>query len=716
MSGSLRKIIFRDEEAGFAIAAFAPTGGLEEIVVLGGLADLVEGEELEIEGRFEDGKRGRQFLIQNFRPILPTTKHGIQKYLASGVVKGIGKTMAERIVKEFGERTLQILDEDPKRLGQVEGIGRKRVEQITGAWQSRQALRNLTIFLQGMGLSASLAPKLIKAYGPKVVEQIKTNPYDLAVDVRGIGFATADKIAQELGLARDAPERVAAGIVHQLRELSTDGHVAYPRGDLVRLCATQLEVPEALVAESMPSLAERGAIKIETADGERLDDFVYFVSLYRAERGVVASLAESLRHPSSLRDFDADKARRWLTDKHDIHLTDTQFRAVNAAVREKVCVVTGGPGTGKTTIVKAIVEILGVLKGSCELAAPTGRAAKRLSEATGREAKTLHRLLELRPGAEGRGRVAEVDVDVLIVDEASMIDINLMDALTGALSPQTHLVIVGDADQLPSVGPGDVLRDLIECGRFPVVRLTEIFRQGEGSMIVENAHRILQGRPLRLPDGDEGDFFFIQRDDPGAAARTIIDIVADRLPKSFGLDPMTDIQILSPMHRGDVGVANLNRLAQERLNPSGPSMKRGDTVFRVGDRVLQSANDYDRDIFNGDLGRVARIDHANKTLYVDFDGRLVPIDGAALSDLSVAYAISVHKSQGSEYPAVVIPIATQHTIMLQRHLIYTAVTRARRYVVLVGSRTALERAIKTDARRRRYGLLRERLEGMGLDP
>jgi len=712
LKGNVAKVLFSNPENGFAVCRLVTTDGRDAIIA-GLLFDAAQGESLEVEGTWEQTPRGPRFAVSSFRFLLPTTKNGIRRYLASGVVPGIGNVMAGRIVEKFGAETIAVLDVEPEQLTEVEGIGKKRAKAIIASWQTRRGLRNLTIFLQGAGVPGSLAPKIMKQLGAKAVKIIKENPYEPALRVRGIGFATADKIAESLGVAKDSPQRAAAGIIHVLNELLSEGHSGYPLPDLLDRCSEILSVPEMLVENAVPELVDRGLISVDAANKER-DPYVFLTPMIRAEKEIAGALQFLARGKSRLRSFEKKKAIAWLKKQHGIALTPRQAEAVVAACTEKILVITGGPGTGKTTIIKAITEVLEILDGHALLAAPTGRAAKRLSEATGHEAKTIHRLFALTPGMEAvRKRDLVVDPDILILDEASMIDLPVMAAILNALGSNTHLVLVGDVDQLPSVGPGEVLNDIIRSSQFPVIRLNEIFRQDESGLIVENAHRVLQGKDPVLPAPDQkSDFYFIKRDNPAGVVNTVVELVTERLPKSFGLDPMSDIMVLSPMHKGDTGVKNLNDTLQKRLNPDGDAIIRGDRTFRLGDRVLQTANDYDRDVFNGDLGRVVHVDLLKKSLVVDFDGKRVPVQGADLSDLIPAYAISIHKSQGSECPAVVVVLSMHHFIMLKRNLLYTAITRAKSLVVVVGSKRALGRAIRNDQVGKRFGLLKERLTAL----
>ncbi len=710
--GVVEKILYSNEENGYAVCRLVCDPPRGEFIAVGFMHDVTPGERLELEGSWETTKHGRRFAVQSFKTLLPTSLEGIRKYLGSGMIPGIGKKMAERIVKRFGEDTLAIMDSEPKRLSEVQGIGKMRAGAIVDAWRVKRGLRNLTVFLQSVGLSPKLAPKIAKRYGDAAQKVVREDPYRLALDVKGIGFPTADKIAGALNIPKDSPMRIAAGVIHALTEFSDDGHCAYPMPDLIEYCTKMLEATAGAVENAIGELAAEGMIAVDRRYTQR-DAYVYLKELADAEIEVAVGLKSIWRAKSRLRKFDEEKAVAWVREKKGIPLSDAQARAVIGALKDKVMVITGGPGTGKTTIIRAIVEILGILKGDALLAAPTGRAAKRLAESSGRDAQTLHRLLKLRPG-QSRHKEPEhlLDPDLLIIDEASMVDLPLMAATVRALAPTTHLILVGDVDQLPSVGPGSILRDVINSGSFGVHRLTQIFRQDESGLIVANAHRILQGLAPTLPEGQgHHEFYFIRRDNPVGVQNAIVETVTQRIPKTFGLDPMRDVQAITPMHKGEAGTRSLNAILQNKLNPHGPALKRGDKTFRLHDRVMQIANDYDREIFNGDLGYISNVILDDRRLVVDFDGRKVTAQGAELDQLVIAYAVSIHKSQGSEYPAVVMPVTMQHFIMLQRNLLYTAVTRAKRLVVLVGSEKALKRAIDNDRVKLRYGLLAERLSG-----
>jgi exodeoxyribonuclease V alpha subunit len=594
----------------------------------------------------------------------------------------------------------------------VEGIGEKRLDMIRRAWEEQKEIREVMIFLQAHGVSANYAAKIFKEYGRDSLEILRTNPYRLATDIFGIGFITADKIAEKLGFSKDSPVRVEAGILYVLNRLADEGHVYYPMDSLVEKCLETLEVAQQDIARAMETIQAEGRIVIEDLSGGVRA--VYLAPFHRAEVLLAARLKMLMQAPSAARRVDAQKALAWVQQRLSITLAKLQARAIACALESKVMVITGGPGTGKTTIVNAIIKIASRMGTSVLLAAPTGRAAKRMSEATGREAKTIHRLLEFSPQRGGfqKNEKRPLDCGLLVVDEASMIDTILMHHLVKAVPLTARLILVGDMNQLPSVGAGNVLRDIIDSGAVPVVTLTEIFRQARESLIVVNAHRIRQGIiPPLGPSPAEADFHFLHREDPEAAVKTIEGLVKERIPRSFGLDPMDDIQVLSPMHRGTAGAENLNTLLQAALNPGQTAIVRGNREFRIGDKVMQIRNNYDKEVFNGDIGRIRAVDPDTREVTVAFEGRPVPYEPHELDELVLAYAVSVHKSQGSEYPAVVIPVLTQHYMLLQRNLIYTAVTRGKRLVVLVGTARAMAIAVKNDRPVNRCSALKERLAG-----
>ncbi len=713
LEGVIERITFQNEENGYTVARLIPRGYGNEVTVIGTLTGVSVGESVSLRGYWiQHPTYGRQFEIRFFTVQLPATVEGMRKYLGSGLIKGIGPATARRIVDYFGMDTLTVIESAPQRLHEVSGIGDKRIEWITRAWEEQKQIKELMFFLQGHGVSTSLAVKIFRHYKDEAMHIVQTDPYRLARDVYGIGFKTADKIAQKLGIAPNAPERLQAGLRHALGTLSDEGHCFATRDQLLLAAAELLEVPAAECAVPLDTLLTMEEL---IAD----DDAIYLPPFYHAERNVANRIAQLLTTSqdrlSNFQNTDWDRAWAWLEKQNPLRLTDTQKAAVQMALTSRVSVITGGPGTGKSTIVGSLIRLLQTRQGIVRLAAPTGRAAKRLSETTGLEAQTLHRLLEFSPNNGNtflRDRENPLDADLVVVDESSMLDLLLTNHLLKALSNGTHLLFVGDVDQLPSVGAGNVLHDLIAGEVVPVTRLETIFRQAEDSAIILNAHRINRGE-LPLTSKEIQDFFMFKEPDPEKAAALILDLVAERIPRRFGADPQTDIQILSPMHHGIVGVAELNRRLQERLNPPGPGkaeINHGSRLFRVGDRVLQLRNNYDKQIFNGDLGRMIAIDLEEQLATVDYEGINVDYDFSELDELTHAYALSIHKSQGSEFPIVVIPLLTQHYMMLQRNLLYTGVTRARKRVVLVGSWQAVAMAVKNHRVTERNTRLAERLK------
>ncbi len=719
LEGVLEKIVFQDEAAGFAVAQLA-VGDQGSVTLRGNLLGARLGETLRVQGDWtRHPQYGRQVRVRAVEVVPPATTEGLRAYLASGLVKGIGPAIAARIVESFGLRTLDVLEQSPELLRKVKGVGVRRAKEIAQVVRDQRGVRELVSFLAQQGVSARAALRIWRHYGPDSLRFVRENPYRLADDVAGFGFRKADEIAEKLGVASESPERARAGLVHVLGQASAQGHTCLPEpvlldraSELLRIGRPPVEAAleagvreERLAVVSAPRTAERGP--------DDPDRFVYLPELRLAEGIVARRIRDLVRarptpplaDPATIEPFAA-RAR--------IELHPRQRAAVAAALSERVLVITGGPGVGKTTIVRLVVDLAVARRKQVLLCSPTGRAARRLNEATGKPTSTIHKLLDFNPrtGAFQRNARRPLDADLVVVDEASMIDIVLAARLLQAVRPGTRVVLVGDADQLPSVGPGSFLRDLIASERVPTERLTEVYRQEAGSGIVRGAHRILAGElphSAAEPTG-EGDLFFLPREDPLDALKTILFVVTQRIPRAYGLDPRTDVQVISPMYRGEVGVDRLNREIRDLLNPRGSSLGSGERLFRENDRVMVTRNDAGREIFNGDVGRVVRVDTSQRTLAVDFGGRTLDFDESRLSDLVPAWAISVHRSQGSEYPAVVVPLVTQHFVMLRRTLLYTALTRAKRLCVLVGSRRALGVAVRDARSEDRWSLLKDRLQ------
>ncbi len=722
IEGAVERIVYHNEDNGWTVARLV-VRGKGEVTAVGHLPGIQAGENLRLSGRWvNDRKFGKQYRADSFLTIQPNTFIGIEKYLGSGLIRGIGPEIARRLVQRFGLDTLDIIDRQPHRLAEVEGIGQVRSTRIRDAWREQREIKDVMVFLQSYGISTSFALRIYKRFGQEAVQTVRNDPYRLAREIYGVGFRTADKIAHSLGIPHDSPRRAAAGLMHTLRQATESGHTYSPRSLLIRetsdlLAAGESLVPQEILEQALDELLREGALIAESL-GAALplgaDQAPIFpVPLAVAERGLAERLRQlSGQHLLPLR-IDVARALEWYESREDIQLAQQQRRALERALTEKVLVITGGPGTGKTTLVRGIVEILTRKGLRVQLGAPTGRAAKRLGEATGVEAKTLHRLLEYSPQERtfARGPDHPLTADLLVVDEASMLDTTLAYHVTKALPPEARLLLVGDVDQLPSIGPGRVLGDLIESQTLEVVRLEEIFRQARESLIVVNAHRVRGARlPVSSPQPD-GDFFLIEREDPNALLGTLKRLVAERIPKTFGFDPLRDIQILTPMRRGLLGANQLNAELQALLNPEGEAIAQAGQLLRVGDRVMQRRNNYDLEVWNGDTGRVAGQDPEAERVRIDFEGREVAYERQDLDELVLAYACSIHKSQGSEYPCVVIPLHTQHFTLLQRNLLYTAMTRGRKLVILVASRRALQLAVETETSHRRRTLLVERLRG-----
>ena len=736
LSGSIERITYYNPENGYTvlrlrpeIARHQPASGLSIdglVTVVGNLPELSPGEHLRLQGLWDTHpKHGKQFKVEVCEQALPASVAGIESYLGSGMIKGIGPKLAERIVAVFKEATFDIIEQHPERLVEVSGIGQDRTARIMTAWQEQKQVKEIMVFLHGHGVSTNLAVKIYKAYGEKSLEVVQNNPYQLERDIYGIGFKTADRIAQALGLAPDHPSRIEAGIVFALNELINDGHVYAPKELLSQRAIELLEVSTDLIAPALERLAlddrirpeliplpgerdDPAAKKVAEVSGQYGTPVIYLTPLYFGEKGVAERL-QALSHVMTLPlDFSQPSFQ-------DESLSEEQRSAVDMAIKSPISILTGGPGTGKTTCLKALITTLEAQHRRYALASPTGRAAKRLSEATSRQATTIHRLLEFSP-TEGfkHNEAHPLDVVFLVVDEASMLDLLLTNNLLKALRPGTHLLLVGDVDQLPSVGAGDVLRDIIASGIAPVTRLTTIFRQAAGSQIITNAHRINQGK-TPIFSNDSSDFFLFPADDAEQAANWIVEVVTERIPKKFGFDAIREIQVLAPVYRGIAGITALNERLQEKLNPAAPNKSERrlfGTTYRSGDKVMQTRNNYDKDVYNGDIGFINAIDLIEHTLTVDFEGRDVTYDWNEVDELTQAYVVSVHKAQGSEFPVVVMPIVPQHYMMLQRNLLYTAITRARNLCVLAGSKGAISMAVRNNKVAHRFTALEWRLDAV----
>ena len=712
LSGLVERVTFHSAETGFCVLRVKVRGHRDLVTVLGSAAEVHAGEHIQASGQWQQHREhGLQFRASFLQVVPPSSIEGIRRYLGSGLIKGIGPHFAHRLVKRFGEGVFEVIERTPERLLEVDGIGKTRLQRITSGWAEQKAIREIMVFLQSHGVGTSRAVRIFRTYGADAIPLVKENPYRLARDIRGIGFVTADQIAQKLGIPKTSMVRARAGITYALLQAVENGDCGLPEAELLTLAQKLLEVERGLLAEALALELADGSVVADTIKNQPC---VFLPHLRHAEDAV----ATAIRHLQVGRPpwpaIDAEKAIDWVGTRLGVTLAQGQRDAVVKALSSKVLVVTGGPGVGKTTIIRAILTIL-LAKGVLPLlAAPTGRAAKRLAESTGREATTIHRLLEFDPKGGGFIRCKELplECDLLVLDETSMIDVLLMASALKALPQTAALLIVGDVDQLPSVGPGQVLADLIGSGQLPVARLTEIFRQASASRIIVNAHRVNAGSmpELAAPEGDS-DFYFVEAADADDATNKIIKVVADRIPARFGLDPIRDVQVLCPMNRGAAGARALNLALQGALNAggSGTAVERFGFTYRVGDKVMQIENNYDREVFNGDIGFIAKIDHDEGEVTIDIDGRTLVYPFAELDEVVLAYATTIHKSQGSEYPAIVMPVVTQHYAMLQRNLLYTGMTRGKRLVVLVGQRKAVAIAVRGTQGRRRWSKLRELL-------
>lgn len=716
LGGSVERVVFHAEESGFCVLRVAVRGRREPVTVVGRAAAVAPGEHVECQGQWvNDRTHGLQFRAAELRTVAPSTREGIERYLASGMVRGIGPRFAKRLVAAFGERIFEVIERQPERLLELEGIGPKRKARLVEAWAEQRAVREIMVFLQSHGVGTARAVRIFKTYGDAALERVRENPYRLALDIHGIGFKSADQIARRLGIAPDSLIRARAGLRHVLQEIAAEGHCAAERSALLRRAAALLEAPEPTIERALEEELAAGELVAEPIEGRAC---VLLAALQRAEVGVAGNLGRLLEGPPAWGPIDTARAIPWVERQAGITLSAGQREAVARAVNGKVTVITGGPGVGKTTVVNAILRILAAKGVRMDLCAPTGRAARRLADTTGREARTIHRLLEFDPRrfAFKHDRERPLETDLVVVDECSMIDVVLMSQLLRAIPSEAALLLVGDVDQLPSVGPGAVLADLIASRRVPTVRLEEVFRQAAASRIIVNAHRIHRGELPERPAPGRGlsDFYLVACAGPEEIHERLMETVTERIPRRFGLDPVAEVQVLTPMNRGPLGARALNVELQARLNPAAePALERFGWRYAPGDKAIQMVNDYEKEVFNGDIGRVAGVDPEEGVVRIDFDGRAVEYRLDELDELSLAYATTVHKSQGSEYPAVVIPLAVQHYTLLARNLLYTAVTRGRRLVVLIAEPRALAIAVRNAGASRRLTRLAERLREAG---
>ncbi len=709
IKGTIKKLVYHTEEDGFVIARIdMQEPEKKEMVVLGKMAAVTVGEMYQFQGKWNvDSRYGLQFNFDDYQIILPTTLEGVRRYLGSGLIKGVGPVTANRIVDYFGEKTLEIIEKNPERLNEVEGIAQKRIQIIKKSWQEQKEIKRVMLFLQSYQVTTGYAVKIFKQYGARAIEKLKENPYCMVDDIYGIGFKIADRIAQNLGIGNDSPARIRAGIKFCLSENANQGHCFVYQDDLLPMTAELLGVNEDLVEKECAALSDIKEIIIQNKQ-------VWLPEYFNAEKDICQKIISLIRFPQQLTQINIEDKIKELEKKYKIDFAPEQKQAMKEVLLNRILILTGGPGTGKTTTTIGLIELFEELGLKIVLAAPTGRAAKKLSEATHRFARTIHRLLAYNPREKRftKNEQNPIKADVVILDEVSMIDVLLMQSLLKALNENTFLILIGDIDQLPSVGPGNLLKDLINSEAIPVIRLTRIFRQKEKSLIVLNAHRVNQGQFPVLNTKQSKDFFFLKEEDPEKAAQKIIQLCTYRLPRTYGYNPIQDIQVLTPMYKGAVGADQLNNLLRNALNADGKNVKYGHQLYKVNDKVMQVRNNYDKEVYNGDIGSVKEIDHEEQTVKILFYRRIVEYDFSELNELVLAYAITVHKSQGSEYPAVIIPLLTQHYLLLQRNLLYTAITRARRLVVIVGTNKALWIAIKNDKTIQRNTFLKERLQKM----
>jgi len=710
LEGTVDQIVYYNPENGYSVCRFL----LDDetlITVIGHFPPLSAGEVLRLTGSWEiNAKYGRQFRAVSFIPKLPSSVRGIERFLSSGLVRGIGPVLARRIVDHFGAKTMEIISTCPEKLLEVEGLGQIKLQEIIRSWEENKKIRDLIIFLQEHGISTSLATRIYRHYGDQAFSVLRVNPYQLCLDVWGIGFRTADQMAMKLGCDPSSLERIGAFIIYYLEKESEQGHLFSYQDEVIEAALKELEVTREKVEESLEKLiSQKRVIAEETSSGQA----IYLPYLHRAEETIVKGISRLAMTPLLATELDIEETIRKIEAQLNLQFSREQRQAIEESLKQKILIITGGPGTGKTTLIRAIVELYEQWGRRVLLAAPTGRAAKRLSEATGREARTIHRLLEYNPREEGfrRHERNPLNGEILIIDEFSMVDVVLMEALIRAIPLGMRLMLVGDSDQLPSVGPGNLLRDLIESQKVKVVRLTEIFRQARGSLIVLNAHRVRQGLSLIYPRQEKSDFLFLPQEEEDKVFELVMEMACEKLPQKLNLPRLnSQIQVITPMYRGLCGVDNLNRELQQRLNPGSQGLRIGQHEFRVGDKVMQIRNNYDKEVFNGDIGVITAVDPDSWQVVVDYDGRMIIYEKDELMEITLAYAISVHKSQGNEYQGVILPLLVQHYIMLQRNLFYTALTRARKLCVVIGSYRALHIAIKNDSPIKRNGRLKDKLQ------
>jgi len=720
IDGHLEHITYFNEDTQYTVARLKTSNPAARIVVVGHLVGVSLGETLNIKGFWQTHpKYGQQFRIQSYEVTLPATVKGIRAYLASGLVKGIGASLAERLVAAFGPQTLEIIENAPERLIEVQGIGEAKADMIQSAWKEHHTLRRLMQFLQEMGVQTSFCAKIYKEYGPGAIELIREDPYVLAEDFTGPGFSVADTIARKLGVEQDDPQRVRACIRHIIQQNADEGHTFAEAENLFSRCEISFQISPPAIQKAIDEMAAAKAIVVEPLGNGASTNAIYLNYIHAAEAGLAIRLKALLSLPVEPDTMDADRISREVYEKLAINLSAEQLRVLKAVFSHRIVIITGGPGTGKTTLLRSISTLFEIQGKRVRLSAPTGRAARRMADVTRRKAGTIHRLLgyNFTEGGFLRNRDNPLDADAVIIDEASMVDTLLMYHLLTAVPVTAVVVLVGDISQLPSIGPGNVLSDMIDSGCIPVFYLNKIFRQDMQSAIVVNAHKVRQGETpvCKSLDGLDGqcDFYFIEQSDPNQVAARIVRLCREELPGKFNLDPVHDIQVLTPMHKGSVGTINLNQMLQKVLNPQPVWMGAPGSSFKIGDKVMHLVNNYPKEVYNGDIGIICSIDRQNKKVSVDYYGRTVPYAADELDQITTAYAISVHKSQGSEYPAVIVPLVTQHYVLLQRNLLYTAMTRGKKLVILIGTQKALHIALKNDKPQRRLSSLAARLKGSG---